>query len=110
MHQEENKYRTECAILLQLFQEDCSKFSAAMINSKSKDEKLDLIKNYTEKTDKYLERFVFLSNLLDPSDPFKDKMLDSIPMIDFNNSDVKALYERYLSLPPEADSVDFENP
>lgn len=104
-----NNYRTECTILLQLFQEDCVKFSTAMMKSNSKNEKLDLIKNYTEKTDKYLERFIVLINLLDPNDPFRNKMLDSIPMIDFNNSDVKALYERYLSLPPEADPLDFEN-
>ena len=111
MHQEENKYRTECTVLLQLFQEDCMKFSSAMMKSKSKEEKLELIKNYTEKTDNYLERFISLSNLLDPNDPFRNKMLDSsIPMIDFNNSDVKALYEKYLTLPPDADPMDYENP
>lgn len=109
MHQEENNYKTECTILLQLFQEDCSKFSTAMMKSKSKEEKLELIKNYTEKTDKYLERFIFLANLLDPNDPFKNTILNRIPMIDFNNSDVKELYQKFLSLPPEADPLDFEN-
>lgn len=108
MHQEENKYRTECSLLLQLFQEDCTKFTSSMMASNSKEEKLNLIKNYTEKTDTYLERWIVLANLLDPADPFRDKMLNSIPMIDFNNSDVKQLYERYLSLPPDMDPLDFE--
>ena len=109
MHQEENIYRTECILLLQIFQEDCYKFSSAMMRSKFKQEKLDLIKGYTEKTDKYLERSIFLANLLDPSDPFRDKILNSIPMIDFNNSDVKTLYEMYLELPPDADPLDYNS-
>ena len=87
MHQDPN--RTECSILLQLFQLDCANFNKSMMSSKSKDEKIDLIKNYTEKTDNYLHRWTVLGNLLDPRDPFRDKLLNSIPMIDFNNSDLK---------------------
>lgn len=107
MHQEENRYRIELTILLKLFREQCENFITDMMHSSTKEAKIELLENQIDKTNKYIERFVFLSNQLDVSDPLREKMLDSIPFVDLENDEIKGILEKYRNLPPDVDPLDY---